>query len=223
MEAGGQSFIAHLLMRLRVVPSVHQVVVATTENRADDFLVETVEAADIPCFRGSEQDVLDRVLRAGEAFGADVIVEITADCPLIDPEIVEQTVRLYLSNSATYVGNAHVRSFPDGMDTQVFSLEALRTSDRNANDPQEREHVSLHMRRNPEMFPPLHFVAPPALHWPSLGLTLDEADDVDLLRRIVDHFGPKNRLFGCLDIVELLKRTPDWLKINEHVNRRPVE
>jgi spore coat polysaccharide biosynthesis protein SpsF len=222
LECDGQPFIEHLLFRLSSVPSVDQVVVATTQKPEDDELVIRVLDLGAFVFRGSEDDVLDRVLGAARSFEADLIVEITGDCPLIDPSIVEQSIRMFVENSAVYVGNAHVRSYPDGMDTQVFPLSALELSSAMTNEAEDREHVSLFMRKNPQIFPPLHLVAPPELHWPELGLTLDEERDAHLLRRVVEHFGPGNRTFSCREIVELLRSRPDWVGINASVERRSV-
>ncbi|MDV7399660.1 hypothetical protein RZS08_50060, partial [Arthrospira platensis SPKY1] len=102
-----------------------------------------------------------RVIGAAEASCADVIVEITGDCPIIDPDIVEQTIRMYLYHNAAYVSNVQIRSYPDGMDTQVFSLDALKRSASMTNAPLDLEHVSLHMRNHPEIFSHLHLIAPP--------------------------------------------------------------
>jgi len=222
IEAGGLPFIGHLIRRLKAVPSLDQIVLATTQNATDDILVQVVQDFGIPCFRGSENDVQDRVIGAGENFNADIIVEITGDCPVIDPEIVEQSIRTYMANSASFVTNAHIRSYPDGMDAQVFPLSALVKSKQLSNDPGDREHVTLFMRRNPHIFPPIHLVAPPSLYWPELGLTLDESADVKLLTKIVEYFGLDRPLFSCCDIVRALRNNPSWLDLNAHVNRRII-
>ncbi|MEK9737895.1 MAG: hypothetical protein VW239_11285, partial [Candidatus Nanopelagicales bacterium] len=106
------------------------------------------------------------------------------------------------------------------MDTQVFRLETLERSASLTDDPLDREHVTLHIRNHPELFAPLHLVAPPELHWPELGLTLDEPGDYHLLTRIIEHLGPANPVFGCLDVVRLLRTRPDWVDLNAAVRRR---
>lgn len=220
MQALGQPMLHHLVMRLRAVPSLDGIVLATTVNAADDTLESFAKSEGIDCFRGSEDDVMDRVIGAAEYANADVIVEITGDCPIIDPQLVEQTIRMFKAHDAAYVSNAHIRSYPDGMDVQVFSLESLKRSASMTTSLLEREHVSLQMRNHPEIFPPVHLLAPPELHWPELGLTLDEMDDYKLLRRIIEHFGEENKLFGCLDAVRLLRANPDWVAINQSVQRK---
>jgi spore coat polysaccharide biosynthesis protein SpsF len=164
--------------------------------------------------------VLARVIGAAESADAEVIVEITGDCPIIDPQIVEQTIRLFMANHADYVSNAHVRSYPDGMDVQVFRLSTLQRSAAMTNDALDHEHVSLHIRKHPEIFSPIHLLAPPEIHWPQLGLTLDEPNDYILLKKVIEYFDADNSLFSCLDVVNLLLERPDWLLINESVLRK---
>ena len=216
----GQPMLHHLITRLRAVKSINEIVIATTTNVTDDVLVEFAAKEKVMVFRGSELDVMARVIGAAELGGADVIVEITGDCPIIDPDIVEQTIQMYLHHDAAYVSNAHIRSYPDGMDTQVFRLYTLKKSASLTTDPLDREHVSLHIRNHPELFTKVHLVAPPSLCWPELGLTLDEPKDYELLKNIIEHFGPDNPLFSCLDVVRLLRQKPEWVAINQTVVRK---
>jgi spore coat polysaccharide biosynthesis protein SpsF len=174
----------------------------------------------IDAFRGNENDVLNRVIGAAASVGADVIVEITGDCPIIDPEIVEQTIQMFKANSADYVSNAHVRSYPDGMDTQVFSLETLKRSAAMTNNLLDREHVTLHIRNHPELFTHVHLVAPQKSSWSELGLTLDQYSDYVLLKQIIEYFEPVNPLFSCGDVIRLLQENLDWLEINKAVIRK---
>ncbi len=220
LEAAGQPMLAHLVRRLRAVPSVQEVVLATTTNATDDVLVEFARGAGISCFRGSEDDVMGRVVGAAAFVAADVIVEITGDCPIIDPEIVEQTVRMYFAHDVDYVSNCHIRCYPDGMDTQVFSLATLKRSAAMTDAPLDREHVTLHIRNHPELFSRVHLVAPPELHEPDLGLTLDEHEDYQLLKLIIEHFGEADPLFSCLDTVCLLRARPEWVAVNEMIARK---
>ena len=219
-EVCGIPMLGHLVSRLARVASVDQIVLATTTNPADDPLVEYAKTLNIGIFRGAELDVMGRVVNAGRAFDADVIVEITGDCPIIDPEIVEQAIRTYHKNTASYVGNQHIRSYPDGMDVQVFALSTLARSEEMTSDPLDREHVTLHIRNNPQIFSHLHLVAPPEQHWPELGLTLDEQNDFELLKLIIEHFHHENPFFSCLDVVRFLRAHPDLTAINHNVIRK---
>jgi spore coat polysaccharide biosynthesis protein SpsF len=159
LPAAGMPMLEHLVRRLRAVPSIDAIVLATTVNAADAPLVELANRLGIAAFRGDEDDVMQRVIDAAAFVNADVVVEITGDCPIIDPEIVEQTIRMFKAHRADYVSNALVRSYPDGMDTQVFRLETLRRSAAMTNDRLDREHVTLHIRNHPELFSHVHLVA----------------------------------------------------------------
>jgi spore coat polysaccharide biosynthesis protein SpsF len=209
-----------LVNRLRAVPSLDGIVLATTINETDDALESFALKMGINCFRGSEEDVMSRVIGAAASVNADLVVEITGDCPIIDPKIIEQTIRMYHANPADYVSNAHIRSYPDGMDTQVFLLETLKHSASMTEDQLDHEHVTLHIRNHPEIFRHVHLVAPPELHWPELGLTLDEPADYELLKRIIQHFENTNPLFSCLDVIRLLREKPEWVEINQKVLRK---
>jgi len=220
LPAADIPMLAHLVRRLRAVPSIGQIVLATTSNSIDEPLVAFAGEIGIACYRGSEADVMGRVIGAAEYGGADVVVEITGDCPIIDPEIVEQTIRMFRAHRADYVSNAYVRSYPDGMDTQVFCLETLQRSAAMTNERLDREHVTLHIRNHPEIFTHVHLVAPPEIHWPELGLTLDERSDYELLKRIIEHFEKNNPLFSCLDVVRFLRQFPEFVEINKDVVRK---
>jgi spore coat polysaccharide biosynthesis protein SpsF len=220
LPAGGKPMLQHLVERLRAVPAVNDIVLATTINLLDDELERFAARLGLACFRGSEDDVLSRVLGAAQSVGADVIVEITGDEPIVDPLIVEQAIRLFLWNDCDYCSNVNVLSYPVGMDVQVFRLETLRRSAAMTNDPADREHVSLHMRTHPEIFRQLHLVAPPDLTWPELELTLDEHEDYLLLKNVIEHFGPDKPLFSCRDVVQLLRDKPSWAELNRHINRQ---
>lgn len=221
LPANGKPMLEHLVNRLRRVPSVETIVLATTTNPTDDVLEQFGNEHGIAVFRGSEEDVLARVIGAGDSVSADVIVEITGDCPIIDPNLVEQTIRIFFNNRCDYAANAHVRSYPVGMDTQVYKLETLKRSAAMTSEPLDREHVTRHIRMHPEIFSTIHLVAPPDLHWPELGLTLDEKADYQLLKKIIEHFGDDNPGFTCADTLRLLRvEHPEWVAINQMIKRK---
>lgn len=220
LEAGGKSMLRHLVDRLKTVPSLDEIVLATTVNSTDNILEDFAKQNGIRCYRGSENDVMNRVIEAAVFADTDIVVEITGDCPIIDPQIVEQTIRMFLGNNADYVSNSIIRSYPDGMDTQVFKLEMLQRSASMTNDPLDHEHVTLHIYNNPDIFSQLHLVAPPELHWPELGLTLDEPADYELIKNIIEFFGSEQPFFSCLDVIKLLREKPEWVEINQEVLRK---
>lgn len=220
MEVCGKPMLELLVERLSRVDQIDEIVLATTVNGTDDPIVELAKRIGVKVFRGSENDVLSRVLGAAGSVDADIIVEITGDCPLLDPAITSQVIDMYLLNRCDYASNLDPVSYPIGMDTQVFSIELLALADREGKSQEDREHVSWFIRRQPERFCKLHLPAPPELHWPTLGLTLDEKFDYDLIRQIFEHFYPVKSKFNCDDILRYLRENPSLLKINEDVKRK---
>lgn len=221
LYAAGLSMLEHLIKRLKAVPSIDQIVLATTVNRDDEPLVHLAVKRGISVFQGDENDVMQRVIDAGSWVNAEVVVEITADCPIIDPEIIEQTIRMFKAHQVDYVSNALIRSYPDGMDTQVFRLDTLKRSAAMTSERLDHEHVTLHIRNHPEHFSRIHLVAPPEIHWPDLGLTLDERSDYELIKQIIEHFEAiNNPMFSCLDVVRFLREFPEYVEINKKVVRK---
>lgn len=220
LVANNQSMLEHLSSRLKSVPLIDEIVLATTVNPQDQPLIDEAKKIDIHTFRGDEDNVMHRVICAAESVGADVIVEITGDCPIIDPLLIEESINIYLNNDYDYVSNGRIRSYPDGMDTQVFSLETLKKSYSMTNSRLDYEHVTLHIRNNPQVFTHFDMIAPADLHWPDLGLTLDEKDDYLLIKNIIEHFGNSNNNFKCAEILKYLRANPELLEINKTVKRK---
>tara|TARA_Y100001933_G_C18930223_1_gene535010 strand:- start:27 stop:761 length:735 start_codon:yes stop_codon:yes gene_type:complete len=220
LKAKNITMLDHLIDRLKKVKILNEIIVATTINPLDQEIVDFCNIKEIKYFRGSEDDVMGRVIGAAESCRAQIIVEITADCPIIDPSIVEQIVNIYLSNKVDYVSNANIRSYPDGMDTQVFSLDILKSSYQMTCNKLDREHVTLHIRNNPDIFSNINVIAPPEINLPNLGLTLDEQDDYIFIKNIIENLYDKNNFFSCLEIVNYLKENKSLLNINSHIRRK---
>jgi spore coat polysaccharide biosynthesis protein SpsF len=219
MQVRGKPMLGYLIDRLKAVPSIDQVVIAMTNWDADDPLQAFAQNQGVTVFRGSESDVMGRVLQAAQANAADIICEVTGDCPVIDPDLVEQAIQVYLANKVAYVNNGR-HGLPDGMSAQVFSTEALARSESMTDEPLDREHVTLHIKRHPEMFCPIFLVPLRPLVWKELSLTLDEKADYELLKKIIEHFGDEKPMFRCADVIELLRSRPDWVAINDAVVRK---
>ena len=220
LPANGKPMLEHLINRLMSVPSLNEIVLATTVNSSDDCLVEVASKKGVACYRGSENDVMDRVIRAADSVQAEIVVEITGDCPVIDPQIIEHHIRMFLHNDCDYITNAQIESYPGGMDTQVYRLSTLKKSATMTDDALDHEHVTLHIRKNPGLFRHLYLIAPPDLTWPDLHLTLDEPKDYELIRNVIEHFGEVNPLFTCADIINLLREKSEWRAINMEVKRK---
>jgi spore coat polysaccharide biosynthesis protein SpsF len=211
-----------LVERLARATRVDDIVIATTDCPADDRIARLADRIGVGCFRGSEDDVLGRVLAAAQAARADVIVEITGDCPLIDPRVVDEVIAAYGRARADYVSNTLVRTFPRGLDTQVFATAVLERVDQLTDDPVDREHVSLYIYEHPERFR-LHNVESglPARDW-DLRLTVDTVEDFELVSRIYEALYPANPEFGLADILRFLDQNPSLRDINRHVQQKPV-
>lgn len=219
MEACGKPMLQLLTERLKKVEKIDEIVLATTVNATDDPVEELAKSIGVKCFRGSEEDVLKRVLDAANSVDASLIVEITGDCPLIDPGIVSQAIDLYLLNDCDYVANLDPGLFPVGMDVQIFSTELLELANKEGISQEDREHVSWFIRRQPERFTKICLPAPTELKWPELEITLDEREDYELIKKIFEHFYPENSNFNCVDIVRFLRGNESLLNINRDVTR----
>ncbi len=218
-DIGGQPALALMVERLRRVPSLQGIVVATTVNASDDPIAALARTLGIGCFRGSEEDVLLRVLGAAEAHGIDVIVETTGDCPLIDPAVVERTIRAYCASGADYASNVLRRTYPIGMDTQVFARTVLADVATRTADPFDHEHVSVYIYRHPELYSLLNVAAPAHQTDPALRLTLDTQDDLRMLRAVIESAGSKADLDA---ILALIQRDPRIRGLNDHIVHRHV-
>lgn len=220
LPANGKPLLQHLVDRLKQVRSLDRIVLATTSNRTDDVLAAFAADRGIDCFRGSEHDVMARVIGAAESAAADTVVSVTGDCPVIDPMLVEQLIQMFRHNPCDYASNRQIPTYPGGMDIQVFPLAALLRSAAMTNDPLDHEHVTLHIRNHPELFRHLYLIAPADHFWPDLDLSVDEPDDYRFLKTLIEHFGDANPFFNCREIIEILKERPDWVEINAHVRRK---
>ena len=220
MEACGKPMLQHMIERLQRVPSLDGIIVATTGNDTDAAIVELAESMDVGVFQGSEDDVLLRVLGAAREHDIDVIVEMTGDCPLIDPSLVEDCILGYQNAEVDYVSNVLERTYPRGMDTQVFATEILADVANRTDDPEDYEHVSIYIYRHPEIYSLKNMPGPPELTDPELGLTLDAPEDFELIRRIFEILYPDNPDFRLSDILSLLENNSALAGLNAHVRRK---
>jgi len=209
-DLAGRPMLWHVVRRVRRASRVDRVVVATTDRPVDDPIVRFCEQERISCFRGSEPDVLDRFYRAAKANDADVVVRITADCPLIDPAVIDTVLERFQLGGCDYACNVIRYTYPDGLDTEVFSFAALEQAWREAAKPSEREHVTPYLRTdrfrvaNVESEIP---VSPSQYRW-----TVDHPADLEFVRKVYAAFS-ENGEFGFREIFDLLKERPDLATI----------
>jgi len=218
----GRPMLDLLIERLSQSKQIDQIVVATTTESEDDRIEKLCRDLQVGCFRGSSEDVLDRVLRAAREFGASLIVEMTGDCPLLDPAVVEQVISLFLSGDYDYVSNIRERTYPRGLDTQVFSTVVLAEVSEITQDPADRENVSLYIYEHPERYRLGNLVAPQEIRRPDLRLTVDTTEDLALVREIYERLYPRKPDFSTRDVVELLNAHPELVTTNAHVRQKLV-
>jgi spore coat polysaccharide biosynthesis protein SpsF len=222
-DIGGRPSLEREVSRLRQCRLLDDIVVATTISPADDVVETWAREFGVSCFRGSENDVLQRVVDAQKSMQSDIVVEVCGDTPLIDPEIIDLAIETFLNNTCQVVSNTNKLSFPQGLDAQVFSLDLLDWVAKNIADPAVREHVSLYFYENPDTYRIFHLMAPRHWHAPDIRLQMDYPEDHRLICEIFKRLEPQyGNHFGVEKILDLLRRNPELTEINQHCEEAPV-
>lgn len=222
LEICGKPTLELIIERIKRSKFIDEIVVATTVNPDCDAIEELAKRLGVGYFRGSEEDVLDRVLQAAKAYKADIIVELTGDETLIDPVIVDQTIDYYLKNSFDYVSNVLNRRYPRGLDTQVFAVSVLDEVSRLTNEPADRENVSLYIYEHPEKYKLGSIEAPEKFNHPDWRWTLDTKEDFEFLKAVYEALYGIKKDFDLHDVFGLIKKNPHLLKINERIKQKAV-
>ncbi|MCC5464039.1 glycosyltransferase family protein [Pelosinus baikalensis] len=216
----GKPLLEYQIERLRRIESADEIVIATTTNDTDQPIVDLCNRLNLPYFRGSEEDVLARYYGAAIEHRADAIVRITSDCPVIDPGVINSIIGFYIENKNQYdyVSNSLKRTYPRGMDTEVFSFHCLQESFKEAQAGPDREHVTPFIYNNPSRFRLAnvsHIEDQSKYRW-----TVDTPEDYELIRRIIENLYPLNHKFTLEDILQLFQKNPGWFLINSHVEQK---
>ena len=224
LDLAGKPALQQLVERLRRSRYLDEVVVATTDRPTDDPVVELCRRIDCHVFRGSEDDVLARVLGAAESVAGDLIVEITGDCPAVDWRHVDQLIETFFAGQYDYVANvAGPRPCPVGFEVQVFPTAVLAEVNRLTQNPVDHEHVSLYIYSHPERYRIHYLEAGPALYRPEIEVTLDTPEDYQLIQSVFQALLPEKPDFSALDVIELLQRRPELLAVTKDVKRKYAE
>ena len=218
----GKPALAHLIERLQRARRIDQIVLATTVNSADDALEELSRSMGVGVYRGSEDDVLDRVMRAAGSVQADDIVEITGDCTLLCPQVIDHAIEIYLREDVDIVSNTWKPSYPQGIDVQVYSFRLLADVAQRVSDPVYREHVSLYFYEHPELYCIHLFEAPSEFRAPDWRFQLDYPEDLEFIRSVYGELYPENPEFSLHDIFALLARKPELKDINAQCKEKPL-
>ena len=208
----GAPMILRQLERIGQARTIDGVVVATSDHASDDDLANLVRGAGHRVVRGSLEDLLDRFALAAQQSDAQHIVRLTADCPLIDPDVIDVVVAHHLVAGADITTNALAPTFPDGLDVEVVRRPILLTAAKEADTPWEREHVTQFIYRRQDRFRVRHYNAP--ADFSDLRWTVDEPEDITFVRAVFEELYPANPRFGMHDVLDLLRRRPDLTKIN---------
>jgi spore coat polysaccharide biosynthesis protein SpsF len=214
LPAGGKPLLQVLIERLKKTPELDTIVVATTINSSDDPIVALAKNLGVGVFRGSEEDLLGRVCGALRDSNADVCVEITADCPLMDPKIVGEALTEYIRTRETnfYISNSDPhRSVPAGLDVQVFAAESLYQLDAETNDPLDREHVSYGFYR-PEAgdhWRPRFIKHPSCKGGEDVLVTLDCREDYELIKQLYEELSRRNPFFSAANMIAWVRAHPE--------------
>jgi spore coat polysaccharide biosynthesis protein SpsF len=221
-KVAGKSLLEQQLMRVGRCKMLDAVVVATTEKNEDDLIDQECQRLGIDVYRGSEDDVLSRYYYAALEYRADVIVRLTADCPVIDPVIIDRVIGYYHEHypDYDYVSNTLLRTYPRGMDTEVFSFQALEKAFHQSTDASSREHVTKYIYEHPSEFHLLnvkHYDDLSRFRW-----TVDTPEDFELISKIIESLVPTKPDYTMKDILELFELHPEWFNINAHVEQKKV-
>ena len=218
MPLSGRPLLHHVFARLKPSQKVDLFVLATTSSPQDDALEEWALENNIACFRGSENDVLDRYYQAAKEYSPDLVVRITGDDPFKDYRMMDEMIEVLQKNKLDFISNNNPPSFPEGMDLEIINFKALEKSALSARDPFEREHVTQFVYRNPTQFKIANFEN----HHRNLSeirWTIDTIADFEMAQAVYQKLYPINPLFQQEDILELLEKNPEIKNINKDQKR----
>ncbi|MGN6638136.1 MAG: cytidylyltransferase domain-containing protein [Mucilaginibacter sp.] len=213
----GKSLLARMIERLQMVCRPAQIIIATSVNSEDDIIEQEAVNIDVPCFRGSPENLLERHYLASVKHNADIVLKIPSDCPLIDPRIVDEVLDFFFDHPGKYdyVSNLHPATWPDGNDVEVMTMYCLGKTWRMATRHLELEHTTPYIWENPDQFRVGN------VSWDSdkdysmsHRFTIDYSEDYEFIKRVYEELYPTDPAFSCQDIVELLTKNPEIYHIN---------
>lgn len=221
-EVNGKTLLAYQLERVQRSKFINKIVIATTINEADEPIVELCKKLGVAIYRGSEEDVLKRYYEAAKLYNAEVIVRLTSDCPLIDPDIIDEVIKHFNSkkNLYDYVSNTLERTFPRGLDVEVFSFKALKNANENATRQQDREHVTAYFYTNPKNFR-LSYIKN-GEDFSKHRWTVDTPEDFKLIQLILTSIYLNQKNFALRDVIQLLNDNLHWNLINADIEQKKI-
>jgi spore coat polysaccharide biosynthesis protein SpsF len=218
LKINKKTVLEHLINKIKKSKNLNEIIIATTTNKIDDSIVKVAKKLKVKFFRGEENNVLKRVIDASTFFKVDTIVRITSDCPLLDINLVDQYIDIYKNNNVDIVGNAKVRSYPDGMDIEIINSKSLKKSYKFAKNNYLREHTCLTIYKKKKIFKIINIVALPNEFFPDLSLTLDVYKDFVLIKKIIKHCKKIKKDLNCSEIIKLVLKYK-WYKLNNKIKK----
>ena len=218
-DLGGKTVLSRVINRVRRALLIDELLVATTDQPADDAIADECRNCSVRTTRGAEEDVLDRYVRAAQLSQADTVVRITSDCPLIDPDITDKTIQAFLDQQPDYASNALLRTYPRGLDTEVMTTLALERAWRQATRPYEREHVTPYIYEHADEFKLLSVTG--EADYSDHRWTLDTHEDLAFVRAVYARMEGQD--FGWRDVLRLLEREPGLVELNRSVAQKVLD
>ncbi|OHA67370.1 MAG: hypothetical protein A3C04_01805 [Candidatus Wildermuthbacteria bacterium RIFCSPHIGHO2_02_FULL_45_25] len=219
----GMPMLWHVVNRVTYAKHVDKVILAIPDNTENDILEKTSEKYAWHYVRGNEENVLMRFYETFKAFPSDVIVRITADCPLIDPQVLDMMLEAHFQGEVDYTANSNKRTFPRGLDIEIFNADVLKRANTHAQKAYEREHVTPYIYEHPEIFTLQDIEAPKDLQRPDIRLTVDTKEDLLLVREIYKHLYKEGEIFLTKEVINLFIANPYLLKINAMIEQKKLK
>lgn len=216
-KLAGKTVIWHVFNQLSFSQKINKIILATSTDPSDDLLEEWAIKNNKNFFRGDLDNVLKRFYDTAKKFNGEVIVRITADCPLIDPKVVDKVVEKFINGDYDYLSNTNPPTFPDGLDTEVFTFNALKEANENAKLKSELEHVTPYIRNHPEKFKLGNFSG--TTNYENYRWTLDNPEDYKFLTAIFDNLYKENSFIDHKAVLKFISQNKELLKINSKIKR----
>ncbi|GEK33619.1 cytidylyltransferase domain-containing protein [Kurthia sibirica] len=219
-QVNGKSLLLHQIERIRKCKNIDRIIIATTIEEQDDEIVKFCEHNRIHYYRGAEHDVLARYYETWKAYGGETIVRLTSDCPIIDSEVVDDTIQYFKKNSFDYVSNTIERTFPRGMDTEVFSSSVLEKTYHEASLISEKEHVTAYIYTHANLFSIGSYKA--QKDYSKYRWTVDTDEDFLVVKNLIETSARQKLPLNLLNAVKLMEHNPDWFDINAHIEQKKI-
>lgn len=223
MSIEGKSMLRHIVERLRYAKKIDDIILAIPDSSKNDILEAFAKENTLPYIRGDEDDVLSRYYKAAMYFDCDAIVRITSDCAVIDPRIVDYVIEKHLAKNADYTSNTLERTYPRGLDVEIFSFDALKKAYNEAKEPHQREHVTPYIYEHPRIFALQNIEAKGIIRRPELRLTVDTEEDLALIKNIYHFLYKPGNIFLADEIITIVDAHPELKEINARIKQKELK